>query len=228
MSHSHPIIDTKPFEITTFTKPLGLFFEHKSDAPVASSHWNLIAVVDLRKFQCMLENLEQRLNNICLACKKRFDKDDHCHELIDSVESKMFEIRDRFELITSNQSRNKRAVLDFIGNVAEDIKKLLMNDKNLMHLLKNQTSIVEKTVNILRVNEAELNRQNEWFANFSKRIDKTMDEYAAASFFSDGVAHILQQISEFDAQMDILLGAIFDGRRHHINHNLMPPKQLAV
>lgn len=109
----------------------------------------------------------------------------------------------------------------------EDIKGLMSNDEHLMNLLKNQTSIVEKTLNILQINGDEMRRQNEQFLNLTKRIDKTMDEYAAASFFSDAVTHMLHELSVFDTRIDILLETIFDGRRHHINHNLFPPKQLA-
>lgn len=87
--------------------------------------------------------------------------------------------------------------------------------------------VVEKTLNILRTNNDELKRQNDQFMNFTKRIDKTMDEYAAASFFNDVVAHMLQEISDFDTQIEILLETIFDSGKHHINHNLSPPKQLA-
>lgn len=147
-------------------------------------------------------------------------------------------------MITPSKSHKKRAVLDFIGNMAgdifgimdarskkqhmEDIGGLMENDRHLMNLLKNQTSVVEKTLNILRVNGDELKRQNEQFMNLTKRIDKTMDEYAAASFFSDIVAHMIQEISDFDSQMDNLLETIFDGRKHHVNHNLFPPNQLAL
>lgn len=87
---------------------------------------------------------------------------------------------------------------------------------------------MEKTLNILQINDNELKRKGEQFTNLTNRIDKTMDEYAAASFFSDTVAHLIQEMSEFDARIDVLLETIFDSRRHHINHNLFPPKQLAA
>lgn len=97
-------------------------------------------------------------------------------------------------------------MLDFIGNMAgdifgimdsrskkqymENVKNLMSNDEHLMNLLKNQTSVVEKTLNILQINGDEMKRQNVQFLNLTKRIDKTMDEYAAASFFSDAVTHM--------------------------------------
>lgn len=91
-----------------------------------------------------------------------------------------------------------------------------MNDEHLLQLLKNQTTVVEKTVNILKRNEGEL--QNEQFKNFTVRVKKTMDEYAAASFFP---------INDFYGQLNILSGIIYDCHNRKINHHLLPPKQLA-
>lgn len=110
----------------------------------------------------------------------------------------------------------------------KDIRGLLANDEHLLGLIKNQTSLVEKTLNILQLNGDELKRKSEQFMNLTIRIDKTMDEYAAASFFSDTVAHLFQEIAGFDGRIDVLLETIFDSRKHHINHNLFPPKQLAT
>lgn len=138
----------------------------------------------------------------------------------------------------------ERAVLDFLGDMLgdifgimdsrskkeykKDIRDLLANDDHLLKLIKNQTSLVEKTLNILQLNESEMKRRNEQFMNLTIRIDKTMDEYAAASFFSDTLTHLFQEISDFADRIDVLLETIFDSRRHHLNHNLFPPKQLAT
>lgn len=240
---SYPMNGSTPFEISIFEKPPGLYFEYKSDAFVAMSRWNLIAAIDLRKFHDMFEHFDERMKILRSTCTKRFDDDEFCNEWIDVLDAKINQLDDRFNLITSNQARKKRSVLDFVGNMAgdvfgimdsrskkkykSDIRELKANDEHLLDLIKNQTSLVEKTLDILQINDDELKRRGEQFANFTKKIDKTMDEYAAASFFSDTVTHMLQEISEFNDRINVLLETVFDSRKHHINHNLFPPKQLA-
>lgn len=192
---SVPLNNNEPFEISIFEKPPGLFFEHKTDAYVAISNWNLIGSIDLNKFRMMFEHFNQKMGELATTCEGRFEKNDACHEWMDILDSKIQNLHNKFDMITPNGSRDKRAVLDFIGNMAgdifgimdarsrkqhmKDIRNLMANDEHLMNLLKNQTSVVEKTLNILRVNGDEIKRQNEQFLNFTKRIDKTMDEYAA-------------------------------------------------
>lgn len=62
--------------------------------------------------------------------------------------------------------------------------------------------------------------------NFTKRIYKKNAKYAAAFFFSDGMTDIFREILVFGAWIKILLETIFHKRKHHINHNLFPPKEL--
>lgn len=191
----------------------------------------------------MFEHFDQKMVELRTTCEKRFEKRDPCYEWISILNAKVQDSRDKFDAISHNGSRDKRAVFDFIGNMAgdifgimdsrskkqhmKDIKNLMANDEHLMNLFKNQTSVVEKTLNILQLNSEELKRQSEQFSNLTKRIEKTMDEYASASFFSDAVTHILHEILDFNTRIDVLLETIFDSRKHHVNHNLFPPKQLA-
>lgn len=51
----------------------------------------------------------------------------------------------------------------------------MSNDKHLLNLVKNQTTIVEKTMNILKKNENELVIQSERLRNMTIHIEKTMD-----------------------------------------------------
>lgn len=115
----------------------------------------------------------------------------------------------------------------FKGEHGAALAGLLANDRHLLGLVNNQTTIIEKTMNILKRDEKELILQSERLKNITVQIEKTMDYYAATAFFSDAVAYLLQGMIEFEKQMEILLQVIYDGYRQHINHVLLPPKQLA-
>lgn len=241
--NSFPMNTSEPFEIMTFQKPPGLYFEPISSVNVVNSKWNLITVVDLVKFEQTFTHLKNQTESIKSACKARFDEDDSCWEWVRLIEQRMEKIRDELSAIGENHIRSKRAVFDFIGDLAGDIfgvlgsrfrreyesniMGLLSNDEHLLQLLRNQTTVVEATMNILKKTEGEWLLQDGQFKNFTVRIKKTMDEYAAASFFSDAVALIIQNMNDFDNQLDIMARVIYDCHNLKVNHDLLPPKQLA-
>lgn len=55
------------------------------------------------------------------ACQTRFGSNDSCHEWIDAIEAKLVTLNDKFDTFLIGQSRPKRAVLDFIGDIAGDL-----------------------------------------------------------------------------------------------------------
>lgn len=106
---------------------------------------------------------------------------------------------------------------------------LMTNDEHLLQLLKNQTTVVKKSMNILeKKNDNELKRQEQRITNFTNQIGKTMDLYATYSFFSNALTHLSQEISDFGLQIETLLQVLFDCRKHHLNHNLFTTKQLMM
>lgn len=241
-SYSYPLNVSKPFEITSFAKPPGIFFEKQSDVYVATSKWTLVAFIDLKKISDMFINLQTQISEVNFACRTSFNAGYTCEEWATTFETRMTDLNDKFNAITSDHLRPRRAVFDLVGNLAGDVfgildsrykKKnelrlngLMANDEHLMQLVRNQTTIVEKTMNILKINEAELKRQNEQFTYLTNHIGKTTENFTASTFLNDAIAHLLQKFAESSGQIEVLLQSIFDCRRHHLNHNLFPPKQL--
>lgn len=99
--HTIPVNNSKPFEISLFERPPGLFFEHKSDAYVAMSYWNLVANVDLRKFGGMFKHFNERMSVLKATCKNRFDNDNFCNEWVDTLDAKIRDLNEKYGLITS-------------------------------------------------------------------------------------------------------------------------------
>lgn len=176
-------IPNEPFHIINFQKPPGLYFEFISSINVVNSRWNLIAFVDLLKFSDAFDHLRNRKSDIRSACETRFDQIDHCFEWLKTIEYRFEKIEDELMAIRNDHLRSKRAVLDFVGNIAGDvfgvldlrfrqkyqynINGLIKNDEHLAKLLQNQ-----KTMNILKNSENEIAKQNEQFRNFTLKIKK--------------------------------------------------------
>lgn len=177
-----------------------------------------------------------------MTCATRFTIDKSCHDWVSLADEQIADLHDKYDTIVTSQHRPKRAAFDFLGNVAGDlfgvldsrfrkeyesnIVGLISNEEHLLKLLKNQTSVVEKTTNILKNDESELARQSAQIANLTKMVSTCTSNSEAATFFSTTIAILSQNIAKFEKQLDTMAQVIFDCRKHHINHNLLPPKQM--
>lgn len=59
----------------------------------------------------MFNHFDQRMNTLRSTCDKRFDNDNFCNEWIDTLNSKIHDLNERFDLITSSRSREKERCL---------------------------------------------------------------------------------------------------------------------
>lgn len=121
------------------------------------------------------------------------------------MERRLVNLRDKLDLLRISHLRPKRAILNTVRNVANDlfgvmdsrfekeyartIGGLFANDEHLLQLLRNQTSVVDKTGNILKINEIEQMKKNEQFTNQINEIGKALNSYVASHFFSDAINH---------------------------------------
>lgn len=186
-----PLVGSMPVDntihVSKFETPPGLYFEKMFDAYVTDSKWNLVAFVDLEKINENLKHLYNQSSEVESVCKKRFEIGNSCEQWVNMIHQRMSKLQDEFEAISSSQGRSKRAVLNLVGDIAGDIfgilgskfekeyrsntDKLMTNDKHLLSLIKNQTTVIENTMNILKKNENELVIQNEYLRNTTIHIE---------------------------------------------------------
>lgn len=183
-----------PIENKKFGKKLGIHFEEFGTVTLSNTEWNLFVYYDLNPYwteTSTLVNSTQSLKNLC----QMINPNTSCIRIVD------YFTRMESELQLDNQLlRSKRGALDIVGNVAhslfgvldaeyakemsETIQKVKENESYLLTLLKNQTSIVDSTINIIKQNQMTTN------ARFEK-IEKELETYAAEE---DYVKDILTQL----------------------------------
>lgn len=102
---------------------------------------------------------------------------DNCEGHLNVLRDRILRLKYNNEFIINPTSRQKRAPFDIIGYIqselfgvldarfaekyTRDITQLKTNDEHLMQLIRNHTSVIDATVNILKKTEAELNSQSQ-------------------------------------------------------------------
>lgn len=161
--------------------------------------------------------------------------------MIVHMESELERLSESNTLIFGTR-RSKRAVLDFVGNIAgdvfgvlgsnfaekygEDISKVTKNENHLLKLLANHTSILETTLNVLRKDEVEIKKQSENFDNLMKFATQHSEELEKHQFFSDAMIYLTMIINEYEQQQESILRILSESNRNVISHTLFTPSQM--
>lgn len=231
-----------PFNVTYFDTPPGLYFEETATGYVTDAHWNVLSFVNLKIFHDEYQVLHDSAVKTRDTCDLRFKLDRSCMRIVEQIENRIKNIDERNGLIFGKSHREKRAVLNIVGNLASDLfgvldskfadeyandmKNLLKNDDHLLQLMRNQTSVIESSLSIAKKTDAELektkNQVNELFA--SAKI--ALDGFQAELHFNTAAIYLLQVIADYERQQDGILELLTDVNKNHVNHNLFTPGQI--
>lgn len=78
----------------------------------------MIAFVDLEEFFGTYDHLANQTANIQSTCDERFDHDDSCVEWMGLINQRMQRLQDKLTAMGQTHVGSKRAVFDFVGNLA--------------------------------------------------------------------------------------------------------------
>lgn len=110
--------------------------------------------------------------------------------------------------------RKKRAILNIVGNVAadlfgvldsrageqyaQDLSQIRRNEDHLMQLMRNHTTIVESTFNILKHNDEEKEKQAEYLNTIVTKVKENRDLIGAYQNWDDAVMYLTHMISAYE------------------------------
>lgn len=226
---------------TPFIHRPGIFFEQHENAYISNNNWNIVAYYDLQHFVAEYDSIRLSIKRIKDVCEKHQVDEHSCMNTVNQLNTHLSKIKEKNQLILGPQ-REKRAALDIIGNIAsdlfgvldsrfateyaQDISKVKNNEEHLLMLLKNQTSITEATVNIIKKDDAAIANQFNRINNMTKEIQQLSNKeeinhrLLAASF------HVLTAIIEYESTQTSILDVLLDAHKSYINPNLLTPNQL--
>lgn len=230
------------FSINNISHSPGLMFGQESIAYTSYTDLNIICYFDLRHFRHELKSIKSRVVDLRDFCNRLTEKD-LCNNYVNHVEDHLNTIENKNKIINGYASRrSKRAALNFVGNLLGDVFGLMdsrfeeqyldnlqsisKNENYVVRLLKNQTSIMDSTMNVIKTTESELNYQSEHINKILARIENmTNREEAMQNFFILSL-EMTDAMIRFESRQDAIIDIILDVKRNHVNADLITPDQL--
>lgn len=232
-----------PYNITYMKDSMGLYFEEKTMALVKQSNWNIYCYFNYTKIQCELDCIKHRISEVenlcngthleyqsCMNIKEHLDKHTRTlnekNEIIESYRTERFKksfwknLGDALELISGTSAdRMSLNYMDALHNISK-------NDEIMEVMYKNQTSILEMSMNILKnTHEEALNQadhMNELFA-LTRGINDTERAFQSLLSISLSIRDILIQ---YENRQNLLINIISDSHLNVANSLLITPNQL--
>lgn len=152
----------------------------------------------------------------------------------------------KIDLIFGEHHITRRSPLNIVGNLqhalfrvldeefaekyANDMGIIMDNQNHLNLLLKNHTSAIDSTLNVVMKHDKELKFLNDRVNNVTKYISDhlsyTSYRFEVTAQFSLASVYLNQFASDYEQQIDAILEILTDSHKNHVNHYLFPPGQI--
>ncbi|XP_070854672.1 uncharacterized protein [Drosophila suzukii] len=149
-----------PVKVGPLPNNTGTYVELRNRIALMSAEWTIISYFDLRLFAQEITAFKKNIEELSTWCLRGGS----CPKIIHVLEQEASELYDGQQLF--NHHRQRRGALNLVGNLAnglfgvldsqyaqnmeEVIRKIQAKELHNTHLLKNQTSILDSTINVMR------------------------------------------------------------------------------
>ena len=244
--------------ITNFRENQGLYFDKVSNMQLIRNEWKLVVFYEMQPYWQGIKALNQyvyTLDKTCTAVKE----ETQCTAILLQLRHGIVELEYYNQLLMSHNAprqpgrqptrRRRRGVINAIGYLAgdlfgvlderfaeqykQDINLLRQNQKHIIQLWKNQTSIVEAENNLLKRTELIMNQQhkalNQHILALENAIESTKNVMETNLILSDfAIASIVasNMLNNIKSLQNTLLDTVTDIYQGRLNLHLLTPEQL--
>lgn len=232
-----------PVKNKRFGTKLGIHFEEIGTTAISTTEWSLFVYYDLEAYwseTSTLINGTKSLQNLCRMIKLN----ESCLSIVYHFKHMEDDLQLENQLL-----RSKRGALNIVGNVAnslfgildseyadhisDTIQKVKENESHLLNLFKNQTSIVDSTINIIRKNQlaakARFKQLEQEIKNYSaamQDINNVLIQIHLTQLFNSGVLELNLILNNIRKIQSSILDTPIDTHHGKISPLLLTPKQL--
>lgn len=242
---------TNAIDIQNFETNPGLYFEDIGQAKLITDEWNLFIYFNMTSYWQEFQGIQKSINQLRARCEAQLilNPNNLCKPIIDHLELRLQESENLNEILKYRNGmaiRKRRSPFDFVGTVAnklfgvldqeyaqyieDNIQMARINEKHLLELNKNQTSIIESTTNILNKSLTSINEQFTTIKLHLTNIDdsienlnKTMQRTEILNYITIFVTQIMDS---FQRTQIAILESVSDTHQGRINALLLSPTQL--
>lgn len=161
-------MDTEPVTITNFPTPPVLLFKREATVFLSNSRWTILSYFKLNRFFDEINKIEENLIYLERVCNQNIQKALNCIDVIRRLNLEFKDVQAKSDAFKVSTKRSKRAILNIVGNIAsdlfgvldsrfqekyrDDMSQIQLNEDHLITLFKNQTSVTETTLGIVKKN----------------------------------------------------------------------------
>ncbi|XP_073831613.1 uncharacterized protein [Musca autumnalis] len=178
-------------QVTQFQNDPGLYFEGLGTVKQNTAEWKMLVYYDLTPFVSEIKSLSSGLQTLQQMCPV-LHQEEMCNIFVNNLKQMKNELLQEKELFVNRRLR--RSPFNIVGNIArslfgvldadyaEEISKTINRAKNehdhMSILLKNQTSIIDSTINIIKQDEISNQRK---IQEISEMVDRIKNDVAKES-----------------------------------------------
>lgn len=226
--------------ITKFESSPIIVFKPDSDVYLSRENWTILSYFDLRHFFSEIKGVSQSisdLENVCINYKIL-----RCVEMVRRLKLESNDINSKADAFRVSTKRSRRAILNIVGNIASDLFGVLdsrfqenyvddmshihKNEEHLLTLFKNQTSVVETTLNIVKKEQIEMRHQHNYLNDIAKNVTKLINDADNAQQLLLTALQISNELNRLSIMQTQLLESVVNSESSHINLNVISVSQL--
>lgn len=187
-------------EITKFGNSPGIFFEDIGVASLTNINWLILIHSDLSVLKAELQEIKLCVTAFGKICYNISRLDPHCLTTLEQLKSDLLRVEENEEIMFTSSRRERRGLLNGVGiaanylfgtlnsNDAEyydnQINLTKENENNLLALIKNQTSIMNATVGVIKTTHQDVIARFNVIINKIESLKNTVDKVSTVTQLS--------------------------------------------
>lgn len=240
-----PSSSTQNFSVTKFETNPGMYFENIARGDLITSEWKLLVYFDLNNYWMEYDGFRRIINKLNQLCEKS-DQMAYCNEVLNQFRYDLVNIQEINGLIFSRKNytlgRKRRGLFNFVGTMerffygtldqnyanemADTIDKIKQNEDFLHKLIKNQSTLVDSTINIVKRQENDVRRQFEEIIREINTIKQMGQKLQLNGRFSTLAVHTSLILASYRRMQQAIFDVVTKSHHDTISTLILTPKQL--
>lgn len=241
-------ISSDEFVISKLNPSSGIYFENIGDGGITSNNWKLIIYYDMQNYWTEYEGFRILLNKLNKLCDAS-GNNSYCNAVLNQFRVNLVNIQNNNKIMfqapsvkTGRVSRSRRGLFNFVGSIhnflwgtldqsyadeiANIIDKVKDNEDHLLSLIRNQTSIIESTRNLMVKTDQDIKEQFDSIGNELTKLAKANYVVKTEGQFATLAIHTSLMMSSFSQIQGAILTVLLDLHNGKISPLLLTPDQL--
>lgn len=233
------------FYVKKFDQNPGIYFENIGQGDIVTNSWKLVIYYDMKNYWKEYDGFKVILNKMNKLCEISTNTG-YCNAVLNQLRADLMTVQYNNDLIFprtySKKNRSKRGLFNFVGTyqnflygtldqnyadkMEETIEKAKQNEAHNLELIKNQTSVIESTVNLLKKTDKDVSDQ---FESVNKELNRLLLETNSIKLdgqFATLAIHTSLIISSYRQLQTAILNVLLESNNGKISPLILNPNQL--